>query len=232
MNVPIKAAAAVFSRVFQASRESTKSIAPQLEQGLKSLSKIGTTKMKEFLVAIPLLVQFVIVLVRNREKFESQKKLLIIGVAATLATLLLTALSFTLGSTIFQFGLLFVHPLAAFALFSSEKLLITSIVVFLTWLIIYVLNTALADDPQFKEIRDGFLPQSAQEILNEVQNEVENGGLAKLDELRKVVEQHLMANGSKADVTKVERQLQRIERRLKGKAFAKMAAAVDSIGKN
>ena len=94
------------------------------------------------------------------------------------------------------------------------------------WLIIYVLNLVLADDPVYLRIRDQFLPPSAQEVLSDLQTEIESGG-ADLDALRAVVEEKLKARGSKADANQPERDLQRLEKRFRSRGHAKLTDAAE-----
>jgi hypothetical protein len=95
----------------------------------------------------------------------------------------------------------------------------------LLWLIIYVLNLVLADDPAYQRIRDEFLPRETQAVLADVQSEIERGG-TDLEALRKVVEERLMARGTKGDAEKLEKGLQRLEKRFISRSSARLEEVV------
>lgn len=204
----------------------TRDLAPQLNAAVRSVSRIGVKRVKEFIVAVPIFILFVRELLRQRDHVDAQKQLIIIGAAAALSTLGLVLLGGLLGSLPVQLLLLFTHSWIGVPLLVSGGLVIASIMLVLVWLIIYVLNLVLADDPVYLRIRDQFLPLSAQEILSDLQTEIESGG-ADLDALRAVVEEKLKARGSKADANQLERDLQRLEKRFLSRVYAKLADAAE-----
>lgn len=222
MKVPASLISAVTSRVFSASKEVTRQLGPQLSVAVQSISKIGAKRMKEFIVALPTFVLFVRELLQHRGEIQVQKQLVIIGAAAALSTLGLVVLGGVLSSLPVQLILLFTHPWIGIPLLVSGGLAITVVIVVLVWLIIYSLNFVLADDPAYQQIRDQFLPPSAEAVLADVQAEIERGG-SDLQTLRTVVEEHLKVRGSKADAKKLEKELLRLEKRFKSKAFARLS---------
>lgn len=226
MSIATRLTSTVFSKVFRASKGVTRDLAPQLNAAVRSVSRIGVKRVKEFIVAVPIFILFVRELLRQRDHVDAQKQLIIIGAAAALSTLGLVLLGGLLGSLPVQLLLLFTHPWVGVPLLVSGGLVIASIMLVLVWLIIYVLNLALADDPVYLRIRDQFLPLSAQEILSDLQTEIESGG-ADLDALRAVVEEKLKARGSKADANQLERDLQRLEKRFRSRVYAKLADAAE-----
>lgn len=222
MSIATRLTSTVFSRVFRASKDVTRDLAPQLNAAVSSVSKIGVKRVKEFIVAVPIFILFIRELLRQRDQVESQKQLIIIGAAAALSALGLVLLGGLLSSLPVQLLLLFTHPWVGVPLLVSGWLVIASIMLVIVWLIIYVLNLVLKDDPAYQRICDQFLPPSAQEILSELQVEIESGG-ANLDALRAVVEEKLKVRGSKADANKLEKELQRLEKRFRSTAHAKLA---------
>lgn len=226
MSIATRLTSTVFSKVFRASKDVTRDLAPQLNAAVRSVSRIGVKRVKEFIVAVPIFILFVRELLRQRDHVDAQKQLIIIGAAAALSTLGLVLLGGLLGSLPVQLLLLFTHPWIGVPLLVSGGLVIASIMLVLVWLIIYVLNLVLADDPVYLRIRDQFLPLSAQEILSDLQTEIESGG-ADLDALRAVVEEKLKARGSKADANQLERDLQRLEKRFRSRVHAKLTDAAE-----
>lgn len=226
MSIATRLTSTVFSRVFRASKDVTRDLAPQLNAAVRSVSKIGLKRVKEFIAAVPIFILFVRELLRQCDQVESQKQLIIIGAAAALSTLGLALLGGLLSSLPVQVLLLFTHPWVGVPLLVSGWSVIASIMLVIVWLIIYVLNLVLKDDPAYQRIRDQFLPPSAQEILSELQVEIESGG-ANLDALRAVVEEKLKVRGSKADANKLEKELQRLEKRFRSRAHAKLADAAE-----
>ncbi|OFZ66061.1 MAG: hypothetical protein A2V79_10650 [Betaproteobacteria bacterium RBG_16_56_24] len=226
MSIATRLTSTVFSRVFRASKDVTRDLAPQLNAAVRSVSKIGVKRVKEFIAAVPIFILFVRELLRQRDQVESQKQLIIIGAAAALSTLGLVLLGGLLSSLPVQLLLLFTHPWVGVPLLVSGWSVIASIMLVIVWLIIYVLNLVLKDDPAYQRIRDQFLPPSAQEILSELQAEIESGG-ASLDALRAVVEEKLKVRGSKADANKLEKELQRLEKRFRSRAHVKLADAAE-----
>jgi hypothetical protein len=226
MNIATRLTSTLFSKVFRASKDVTRELAPQLNAAVRSVSKIGMKRVKEFIAAVPIFILFVRELLRQRDQVDAQKQLIIIGAAAALSTLGLILLGGLLGSLPVQLLLLFTHPWIGVPLLVSGGLVIASIMLVLVWLIIYVLNLVLADDPAYQRIRDQFLPPSAQEILSGLQAEIESGG-ADLDKLRAVVEEKLKARGSKADAKRLERDLQRVEKRFRRMAHLKLVEVAE-----
>jgi hypothetical protein len=201
---------------------------PQLEAAVRSISKLGIKRVREFILAVPIFILFVRELLRQRDQVDAQKQLIIIGAAAAISTLGLVLLGGLLGSLPVQLLLLFTHPWIGAPLLVSGGLTIASIMLVLVWLIIYVLNRVLAGDPAYQRIREQFLPPSAQEILSDLQAEIESSG-ADLDALRVVVEEKLKARGSKADANQLERDLQRLEKRFRSRVHAKLSGTVEQL---
>jgi hypothetical protein len=201
---------------------------PQLEAAVRSISKLGIKRVREFILAVPIFILFVRELLRQRDQVDAQKQLIIIGAAAAISTLGLVLLGGLLGSLPVQLLLLFTHPWIGAPLLVSGGLTIASIMLVLVWLIIYVLNRVLAGDPAYQRIREQFLPPSAQEILSDLQAEIESSG-ADLDALRVVVEEKLKARGSKADANQLERDLQRLEKRFRSRVRAKLSGTVEQL---
>lgn len=224
MKIPTSLIFAVFSRVFRTSKEATRELGPQLNAAMQSISKIGTKRMKEFIAALPIFVLFVRELLRQRGEVQAQKQLFIIGAAAALSTLGMVVLGSMLSSLPIQILLLVTHPFIGIPLLLSEGLVIVIIMVMLSWLIIYALNFVLADDPTYQRIREQFLPPNTQAVLADIQAEIESSG-ADLEALRRVVEERLKARGSEEDAEKLEKKLQRLEKRLRDVALSRLSNA-------
>lgn len=228
MGIATQLVSTVFSRVFRAPKDDTRKLMPQLEAAVRSISKLGIKRVREFILAVPIFILFVRELLRQRDQVDAQKQLIIIGAAAAISTLGLVLLGGLLGSLPVQLLLLFTHPWIGAPLLVSGGLTIASIMLVLVWLIIYVLNRVLAGDPAYQRIREQFLPPSAQEILSDLQAEIESSG-ADLDALRVVVEEKLKARGSKADANQLERDLQRLEKRFRSRVRAKLSGTVEQL---
>jgi len=224
MTITTRLVSTVFSRVFRASKDVIRESRPQLDSIVINVSKIGVKRIREFVAALPIFILFVRELLRQRHQVEAQKQLLIIGAAAALSTLGLVVLGSLLSSLPFQLLLLVTHPFVGLPLLLSESLVISSIMVVLVWLIIYVLNLALADDLAYQRIRKEFLPASAQSALADVQAEIEGGGV-DLARLSAVVEERLRERGVGADAKKLEKQLRRVEKRIRRKVLPRLAEA-------
>jgi hypothetical protein len=222
MKVSVRLISAAFSRVFRTSKEVSRELGPQLGSAVQIVSKLGAKRIREFIAALPIFVLFVRELLRQRADVQAQKQLFVVGAAAALSTLGLVMLGGVLSSLPVQVLLLFTHPFIGIPLLVSEGLAIAAVMVLLVWLIIYALNFVLADDPAYQRIRDEFLPPSTQAVLADVQAEIENGG-ADLESLRNVVQERLKARGSKADAEKLEKELQRLEKRFRGKAISRLS---------
>jgi hypothetical protein len=214
MKVPARVLGTVFSRVFRSPAKSTASILPALSSAVEAVSRLGANRLKEFLAALPIFVVFLRELLRRRNEVGSQKQLVIIGAAAAFSTLVLVALGGLLGSLPVQLVLLVTHPWVGLPLFLSTGLVLSSIMAALVWLIVYVLNVALSDDPIYRDVRDKFMPPTTREILATLQNEIEDSG-ADIEALREAVEERLKARASAADAAKLEKELQRIESQLR-----------------
>jgi hypothetical protein len=225
MKVPIRLLTATFSRVFQTSKEATRELRPQLVSAVQGVSKIGSKKLKEFFLSLPIFIVFFRELLRQRSQVQAQKQLFIIGAAATLSTLGLVILTGVMSSLPVQLLLVITHPYIGIPLLVSGGMIIATVTVLLVWLIIYVLNIVMQDDPVYQQIREKFLPSSTQEILAEVQAEIESSG-ADLEKLRKVVEENLKERGSKANAKKLEKDLQKLEKRFRSKATDRLSKAV------
>jgi hypothetical protein len=228
MSIYTRLTSAVFSRVFRATKEATREAGPQLNAAVISVSKIGTKRIKEFIAALPIFILFVRELLRQRDQIQAKKQLFIIGAASALSTLGLVLIGGLLSSLPFQLLLLVTHPYIGLPLLISQGTFITAVMVVIVWLIIYVLNFALSDDPVYQQIRDQFLPPSTQAILSDVQTEIENGG-ADLEALRAVVEERLKARGSKADANKLDKELERLEKRFRNKAYSRLVEAANKV---
>lgn len=222
MNIAHRLATAVFARVFRASRETVDRTRPQLNAAVSAIAKIGPRKIKEFLLSLPIFLAFVRELLRERGQLEAQKQLFVIGAAASLSTLGLVILGGVLSSLPVQLLLVFTHPWLGIPLLISGGLVISAVMIVLVWLIIYVLNLILSDDPAYQRVRDRFLPPSAQAVLAGVQAEIEASG-ASIDALRKVVEERLIVRGSKSDAKKLDRQLLQLEKRLRNASSARLS---------
>jgi len=227
MQIPVRLLTALFSSVFKTTKEVSRGLGPQLSAAVQSISKIGMKRMKEIIAALPIFVLFVRELLRQRNEIQAQKQLFIVGAAAALSTLGLVVLGSVLSSLPVQLLLLFSHPFLGIPLLCSEGLVIVIVMVVIVWLIIYALNFVLADDPAYQRIREQILPPDTQSVLAEIQTEIESGG-ADLEALRRVIEERLKVRGSKADADKLEKELKRLEKRLRNIAFERLA----KTGKN
>lgn len=215
----------VFRRVFKVSKEGTRNVGPQLKATFGSVTRIGAHRAKEFLFALPILIIFIRELYSERRKIEAQKQLIIVGAAAVLSTLGMLATWGLLSSLPFQIVILIANPFIGVPLLFSSTLVITTVLVTLIWLIIYVLNVLLSDDPVYQMIHDQFLPPDTQAILSEIQLDIEKS-CDDLDELRRVVQERLAAKGSDADTRKIERDLKKIEKRIRKRAAKKLGEVV------
>jgi len=216
MSATTRIASAVFSRVFTVPKEMMQKAGPQLNAVVMSVLNIGKGKVKEFIAALPILILFVRELLRQRKQAQAQKQLYIVGTAAALSALGSVVIGVLLSSLPVQLLLLITHPFLGLSLLVAQTFVIAAVITALAWLIIYVLNYIMADDPVYQKIRDEFLPPNTRSILTEMQTEIENGK-ADLDILKDVVEKYMKENGSEADAEKLEGILKRLEQRTKGK---------------
>jgi hypothetical protein len=92
-------------------------------------------------------------------------------------------------------------------------------------LIIYALNLALEDDPANQRIREQFIPPSMQDMLDEVRAEIEGSG-ADLDRMRNVIEERLKARGLKTEAEMLEKDLRRLEKRVRTKASDRLTEII------
>lgn len=206
----------VFSRVYAVPKDMMQKAGPQLNAAIKSVLNIGKGKVKEFIAALPIIILFVRELLRQRKQAQAQKQLYIIGAAAAIAALGSAVIAMLLASFLMQLVLLFTHPFLGLALLLAQNVTIAAIITTLIWLIIYVLNYIMADDPVYQKIRDEFLPQNTRTILDEIKTEIESGKV-DLEILKNVVETYMKENGSEEDAEKLDGIRKRLEKRTKGK---------------
>lgn len=219
----------LLDRVFGAKKEKSAPIVSELQTAVQAIAKIGARRVKEIILALPIFVRFVGELFRNRAQLQAKKQLFVVGAAAALSTLGLTTLATVLGSLPFQFVLLFSHPWLAVALFTAGGLTISCVIVVLVWLIIYALSFVLDDDPTFQRIRDEVLSPGAKEMLADVQTTIERegGDIAALGEFARV---QLEEKGASADPLKVEKDLERLESRVKRAGRSRRARKAGTTG--
>jgi hypothetical protein len=217
----------IFSWVFKTSKETTQSAKEDIFKATIALSNIGGKRLREFLSAVPMLILFVRELVVKRKQFDAKSEMMILGAGVALGTLFTISIFSALSSISLQAMLLFTYPIVGIPLFFATQSVLVAIVVFLVWLIAFVLNTAFATSANFVEIRNRFLPESTQEMLESVQSEVAHSG-ADLQLLNEVVTQSLNQRGINADADALTK---RLDRAAKKKIFPRPSFIADSAEK-
>lgn len=208
-------------RVFGAPKGQSRALMPEIVKAVEAISKFGGTRVKEMILALPILLLFVRELLRNRKQLQAQKQLFVIGAAAALSTLGLTVLGGLLSSLPFQIALFFAHPWAAIALFTSGGLLAACVIIVLAWLIIYALTFVLSDDPEFQKVRDIVLTPQSKQMLEQVEAAIEQAG-GDVEKLREFASEQLETLGRRAEPAAVEKDLGRMDK-LAGKRLSRRA---------
>lgn len=211
----------IFGFVFKASKETAQSAGNELVQIFTALSKIGGGQIKEFLATIPIFLEFFIHLIRNRDQLENRRQILLVGAATALSSLLGILIVSVLGSWTVQFALVVAFPLLGIPLFLATGLAITTIIVLFIWLVIFVLNKALEDDPAYQKIRDGYLTPKTIKILSDIETVVKQDQITlpsaaapNTEHLYQIIEKQLCEQGAKADASKVILKLEKIKTKL------------------
>jgi hypothetical protein len=122
----------------------------------------------------------------------------------------------------FQIALLMTWPAVGIPLFFATYATIFSVVVFLVWIIIFVLNSAFSENPVFIEIRNKFVPDSARALLDTIQFEVEQSR-SDLTTLSTLVCESLNKRGVNADGKLLVARLEQV-------AESKLSKRLQSIG--
>lgn len=216
----------VFSFVFRASKETSKDASAELVAAFNAVRRIGTARIKEFILALPIFIEFVRQLLKHRANISAKKQLYIIGAAASLTTLGLLVVVSVLSSLPVQLLLILSYPVIGIPLLVSGGLVISTITIVMAWLIIYFLNLMMADDPIYQMVREQYVPKHTQEVLDAVKVDLEQSG-ADMQKLRTVMENQLQARGSDADPQKLNAKLEKLESRLQSKAFTRMAGIAE-----
>jgi len=245
--MPLKILAFILTRlfgfIFKASKETAQSAGGDLVRVFSAISRIGAYRTKEFLATIPIFVEFFLYLMKERDKLDKRRQLLLVGAAAALSSLVGFLIVSVLGSWTVQVALMISFPLLGVPLFFATGLAITTIIVLFIWLVVFVLNKALSDDPAYQAIRDGYLPTQVRQVLTDIEAMVNDGQGAETTAtpdasdprtLYELVEVQLLEQGEKADVADVVNRLEKIEKKLKRKSrqmqrFEKTANRVDQM---
>lgn len=227
MGLRSKAASAAFSKVFGSSRTASKSVSPQLGAMVGAVASAGGKRIFEFMVAIPVFMCFIRELLANRDRVDARKRLIIVGSAAAMSTLGLTFVVFFITSLPFQIAFTFSNPVLGFLLFFSGGIIIPAIIVSLVWLIIYVLNCAMEGDPVFQEVKQRLLPADVGDLIRSLSDDIERSGV-NLTDLRTVVEERIVAKGSESDAGLAEKDLAKLEEKLKGKWSHRLKRLADT----
>ena len=211
----------LFGFVFKASKETAQSAANELVELFTALSKIGGSQIKEFLATIPIFLEFFIHLIKNKDQLENGRQLLLVGAATALSSMIGLLIVSVLGSWTVQLALVVAFPLLGVPLFLATGLAITTIIVLFIWLVIFVLNKALADDPAYQKIRDGYLTPKTIKILSDIEAVVKqdqitspSAAVSNTEHLYQIIENQLFEQGAKADVSKVILKLEKIKIKL------------------
>jgi hypothetical protein len=218
----------LFSKVFGVTKAKIEEMGPSLASIVDKVSKIGVSKMRDFLLALPIFILFVRELIKRRDEIESRNRLLIIGAAAALVTLGLVVMFALLTSLPIQIMLLITHFGIGLALLTSETIVVASIIVVMLWFIIFILNTTLGDDLIYQEIRAETVSSPASELIDEIEREVKQA-TNDLDSLRNTLRDSLVQRGTKTDAAKVEKKLRRIEKAFKKKVESKINQVADKL---
>lgn len=199
----------IFGWIFQTSRAAIDDAKEDIFSAVKALFRIGGPKLREFLASVPIYVLFVRELVVRRNELGSKAELMVLGAGSALGVLLTSIVVTLMSGLAFQSLLLISWPLVGIPLFFATSISIFSVVVFLVWIIVFVLNTAFSKNPIFLEIRDKFLPEEARGLLDTLQAEVEKSG-ADLDTLSSLVSESLNKRGKGADGKKLADRLEQV----------------------
>lgn len=233
----------LFGLIFKTSKETAQTAKGDLVKVFSAISKIGAHRIKEFLATVPIFIEFFIHLIKEKDKLEKSRQLLLVGAAAALSTLVGFLIVSVLGSWTVQIALIISFPLLGIPLFLATGLAITTIVVLFIWLVVFVLNKALSDDPEYQVIRDGYLSAPAKKILSDIETLVNDSQSDRIEEasapsdpthLYKLVETQLLEQGGKTDADKIADKLEKIQSKLSKKSgpmkrFVKTADRVDKI---
>jgi hypothetical protein len=231
--------------MFKASKETAQSAGTDLARVFSAISKIGAYQIKEFLAAVPIFIEFFVHLMKERHRLEASRQLLLVGGAAALSTLLGFLIVSVLGSWTVQLALIIAFPLLGVPLFLATGLAIATTIVLFVWLVIFVLNKALADDPAYQVIRERYLSTPAKRILSDIDDIVKEresdrtsktSGASNPDQLYQLVEKQLRERGkvADADVANVISELEKMQTKLshdgrQKKRFVKVAERVDQM---
>lgn len=199
----------IFAWIFQTSKIATDSAKEDIFSAVKALILIGGPKLREFLASVPIFVLFVRELVVRRKELGSQAELMVLGAGSALGILLTSVVVVLMSGLAFQSLLLMTWPVVGIPLFFATSISIFSVVVFLVWMIIFVLNSAFSENSIFMEIRNRFIPESTSALLDTLQMEVEKSG-ADLNALGALVSESLNKRGVKADGKKLEERLEQL----------------------
>ena len=231
----------LFGFFFKTSNETAQTAGDELLQIFTAISKIGGNRIKEFLATIPIFIEFFVHLIKEKDQLENGRQLLLVGAAAAFSSLVGFLIVSVLGSWTVQIGLIFAFPLLGVPLFVATGLAITTIIVLFVWLVIFVLNKALAADPAYQKIRDKYLTQKAKQILLDIEAVVKHDQITPIlvapdapnpEHLYRLIENQLREQGAKADVSKVILKLDKIQKKLSKsngqmKRFKKLSDRMD-----
>lgn len=213
----------LFGFIFKTSKEASQTAGDELMQMFTAISKIGGIRIKEFLATIPIFIEFFLHLIKEKDKLENGRQLLLVGAAAALSSLIGFLVVSVLGSWAVQLALIVSFPLLGIPLFLTTGLAITTIIVLFVWLVIFVLNKALAADPAYQEIRDKYLTKDAKQILLDIETEIKQNQISPAlvaedasspEHLYLLVDKQLREKGAQADASKVIFKLEKIKNKL------------------
>jgi hypothetical protein len=213
----------IFGSIFQTSKVATDDAKEDLFSAVKALVRIGGPKLREFLASVPIFVLFVRELVVRRKELGSEAELMVLGAGSALGVLLTSVVVTLMSGLAFQSLLLVTWPVVGIPLFFATSISIFSVVVFLVWIIVFVLNSTFSANPVFMEIRNRFLPESARALLDTLEEEVKQSE-ADLDALSALVSESLNRRGVDTDGKKL---VDRLEQVVESKLFKRFQRVDD-----
>jgi hypothetical protein len=203
----------MFQRIFKTNSEVFERAQSDIFAAAKAVMGLSGEQIRDFLAAVPIFLKFVTKLVERRHEFGNKAQLLIVGAGVVLGSLPIFLTLSVIGSLPFQIFFIFANPALGIPLFVSTQAFMCAATVFLTWIVIFVLNSAFSDNPVFQEVRDEFLSPNERDILNTVQEVVQDSG-AEIDKLSDIVSEGLGMRGERVDPEKIEVQLDKVNQRV------------------
>lgn len=233
---------ALFGNVFNINKDLVKDARGDIYLAIKGLSKMSGAQLRAFLAAVPIFISFVIVLIKNRDKFDAQKELMIVGAAAVLTTICSWIVVVVLTTTAVQVSIAFAMPVVGIPLLISTTAFVFSVVVFLVWIVMFALNTVFYNNDDFNYIKQQFLGDEQRKLFDGVNNaavgieekdtddmKLEKQG--KFNPIGELVSRSMVARGEKigqentGNPEKLVRKLEKIE----SKSFAGLKERLEKL---